>query len=339
MLLSILIPMRNEEPFVARCLDSVLRQIDDMPDCEIFCIDGASTDGTRGIIQRYARRDHRIRLVDNPQKIVPTGLNKAIGMAGGDVIIRLDCHAEYDPTYLRSCLGVLRRTGADNVGGYGTTLPARDTRCGRAIAAATSSRFGVGDSVFRTGGGEREVDTVPFGCFRRDVFERFGLYNEKLVRNQDLELNSRIRRGGGRILISPEIRLTYYNQATYAGLARQSFRNGLWNVYALFIVGGSLRLRHCIPLFFVTSLLLLAAGGFFAGPLWALLSAELLVYLAAGCAMAVRAGGQGAPWPLVLLAFFVLHFFYGLGSLWGLGTAPFKYGFSGLMKPGCKGRR
>ena len=217
--------MRNEELFVSRCLNSVLCQLKYIPDCEVFCVDGASTDRTRQIVEQYAERDRRIYLIDNPQKIVPTAMNKAIRIARGEYIFRLDCHAEYAPDYFRNCLEVIRRTGADNVGGYWTTLPSKETRCGRAIAAATSNRFGVGGSVYRIGGGEREVDTVPFGCYRRDVFDRLGFYDERLVRNQDIELNSRILKGGGKIIISPTIKINYYNQATYTGLGRQSFRN------------------------------------------------------------------------------------------------------------------
>lgn len=331
-MISIILPMRNEEQFVSRCLDSVLAQLEHIPDCEVFCVDGASTDRTREIVEHYSRRDRRIHLIDNPRKIVPAAMNKAIAMAKGDFIIRLDCHAEYDHAYVRSCLEVIQRTGADNVGGYGTTLPSRNTKTGRAIAAATSSRFGVGGSVFRIGGGEQEVDTVPFGCFRRDVFDRFGLYNEKLVRNQDLELNCRILSGGGKILISPTIKLTYYNQATYRGLGWQSFRNGMWNMYAFFIVGGGLRLRHLVPFCFVSSLLLLFFMGFFFRFFWGLVSAELLLYVLSSLVMALRAAREPGNWPRILFAFFVLHGSYGLGSLWGLASAPFKFGFSGLRK-------
>jgi len=324
---SIVIPMRNEEAFVGRCLESVLAQLDGPEEFEVLCVDGASTDRTRGIVAGYAQKDPRVKLVDNPAKIVPAGMNKAIGEAAGEVVIRLDCHAQYAPDYIRNCLAVLERTGADNVGGYMQTRPAEETPTGRAIAAATSSRFGVGGSTFRTGGGEMEVDTVPFGCFRRDVFERFGLYDERLVRNQDIELNSRIRTGGGRIVISPEIRLTYYNRSTFAGMRQQAFHNGLWNPYTLYLVGGGLRLRHLIPLGFVLSLLALAAAGVFFRPAWAALAAELAAYLAAGGVFAVKAAREeGVSAPRVLAAFVQLHMAYGIGSLWGVLTAPIKFG-------------
>ncbi|HON67227.1 MAG TPA: glycosyltransferase family 2 protein, partial [Phycisphaerae bacterium] len=278
MFLSIIIPMRNEQAFVARCLDSVLGQLDGRDDVEIICVDGASSDGTADVVQAYVARDSRVRLIHNPDRIVPKAMNLAIRQARGRIILRLDCHAEYAPDYVNRCVEVLERTGADNVGGYVTTLPGNDSKVGRAIAAATSSRFGVGGSAFRTGGGEQEVDTVPFGCFRRDVFDRFGLYDERLVRNQDIELNSRIRAGGGRIVISPDIKLTYYNRSTFRGLRQQAFHNGLWNPYTIYLVGGGLKPRHFIPLAFVLSLICLSLAGIFWRPAWILLGCELLAY-------------------------------------------------------------
>lgn len=326
--------MRNERAFVGRCLDSILAQLDGCGDVEVLCVDGASSDGTGAIVQEYVVRDPRVRLLHNPQRIVPVGMNLAIAQARGEIVIRLDCHAEYAPDYVRKCIEVLGRTGADNVGGYVATLPGADSPVGRAIAAATSSRFGVGGSAFRTGGGEQEVDTVPFGCFRRDVFDRFGLYDERLVRNQDIELNSRIRAGGGRIVISPEIRATYYNRSTFAGLRQQAFNNGLWNPYTLYLVGGGLRPRHFIPLAFVLSVIVLAVAGVFWWPGWVLLGAELALYGLAGLWFAYRSARPAcAPLTLVFLAFLQLHMAYGVGSFWGLITAPFVFGIAKRQSP------
>ena len=326
MRVSIIIPMRNEAAHVGRCLDSVLAQLDGPHEYEVLCVDGASTDRTAEIVGEYARRDERVRLLANPRKIVPCGMNLAIAQARGEVIVRLDGHAEYATDYIAKCLEVLERTGADNVGGYMRTVPSSDTPAGRAIAAATSSRFGVGGSHFRTGGGESEADTVPFGCFRRDVFDRFGGYDERLVRNQDMELNSRIRKGGGRIVISPSIRLTYYNRSTYAGLRQQAFNNGLWNPYTVYIAGGGLRLRHFVPLLFVLSLVALAVSGLFWPAGWWALAGEVVLYLAVAGAISVRlARPAGAPPLLVLAAFIQLHLAYGFGSLVGLLWGPVKF--------------
>ena len=329
MRVSIVIPMRNEEKYVATCLDSVLDQDTGGAEVEILCVDGRSSDRTREIVAQYCQRDPRVRLVDNPHRIVPHAMNLGIAQARGDIIIRLDCHAEYAPNYVAACVAVLERTGADNVGGYMKTLPGRDSPVGRAIAAATSSRFGVGGSAFRVGGPEQEVDTVPFGCFRRDVFTRFGAYDERLVRNQDIELNHRIRKGGGKIVISPEIKLTYYNRSTFAGLRQQAFDNGLWNPYTIYLVGEGLRVRHFVPLLFVLSLLVLGPAGIWWPPAWFVLAAEVALYCAAALWMACRIAREHAAAPgLIMLSFVQLHLAYGLGSLWGVLTAPFKFGFS-----------
>jgi len=207
------------------------------------------------------------------------------------------------------------------------TRPGTDTPAGRAIAAATSSVFGVGGSRFRVGGeDEREVDALPFSCYRRDVFERLGVFDERLVRNQDIEMSTRIRQHGGRIIISPGIRLTYYTRSTYAGLRQQAFYNGLWNVYTLYLVGGGIRPRHLVPMLFMMSIPILGALGFLWWGFWAILGAELAVYLAASLVMAARAArNKSTSLALVMLAFWQLHMAYGMGSLCGLVTAPVKW--------------
>lgn len=244
MFVSIIIPMRNEEKFVGRCLDSLLQQIQERDNFEILCVDGMSTDKTRQIVREYASRDGRIRLIENPQKIMPSGMNLGIKQSRGDFIMVASCHAEYAPNYIDKCLEVFKRTGADRVGGYITTVPGKDTAIGWAIATATSTRFGVGPGG-RVPGSEREAIHATFGGFRRDAFDRFGLYDERLVRNQDLELICRMHKAGAKIIISPEIRIKYYNRSTFAGLRNQSFINGLWNPYTLWIIGGDRAQAFC----------------------------------------------------------------------------------------------
>jgi glycosyltransferase involved in cell wall biosynthesis len=251
-------------------------------------------------------------------------MNIGIKHARGEYIIRIDCHSIFTPDYISKCIEVSQRTGADNVGGYIETLPGADTPAARAIARATSSRFGVGNSTFRLSGPERLVDTVPFGTFRKELFGKIGLYDERLVRNQDIELNSRIRKAGGRIVISPEIKLSYYNQAAYHGLFRQAFSNGFWNPLTLKFTGGGLSIRHFIPLIFVSVLFALAFGALLFWPLrWMLLS-YILIYLAFGLFFSIRSAGKKISLiPLILFSFIILHTAYGLGSLWSIVTMPF----------------
>jgi glycosyltransferase involved in cell wall biosynthesis len=318
--------MRNEQGAVGACLDSFLRNATGETDVEILCVDGMSTDSTREIVQQRQQQDERIRLIENPRKIVPTGLNLAIRQSRGDFIMVVGCHAEYATDYIQRCLNVIARTGADHVGGYMTTLAGDATAPATAIAAATSSMFGVGNSSFRLSGPEREADTVPFGMYRREVFEKIGLYDERLVRNQDIELNWRLRKAGGRIIISPEIKLSYYNRATFRGLWQQAFNNGLWNPYTVWLTGGGLSLRHFVPMFFVFGLTGLAVGAFFWSPLRWVLLGYVLTYLLGACAFAARASrAQRVSMVLVLWSFIVLHTAYGLGSLWSVLTIPFKF--------------
>jgi len=319
MLVSAIIPCRNEIHHIRRMLESVLSNDFPPDEMEIIVVDGMSTDGTREVVQEYSDRFTHIRLLDNPRAIVPTAMNIGVRAAAGEYIMRLDCHAMYTNDYISKCVEVIRRTNADNVGGYMTTLPGRDTPTARAIAATTSCRFGIGNSMFRLSGPEQEADTVPFGMFRRDVFDRVGLYNERLVRNQDIELNSRLKRAGGRVIISPQVKLSYFNRATYAGLWQQAYNNGLWNPYTIWLVGSGLSLRHFVPMVFVVSLTVLGVGGLLFRALWFLLAAEVASY-AVSLAPAAKAS------PLRLLwAFATLHLGYGIGSLWGLISIPFKF--------------
>ena len=197
-MISVICPIYNEERYIGKCIDSVLEQDYSKEDMEVLFVDGMSTDRTREIVVEYAGRYPFVRLLDNPGRIVPAALNIGIGAAKGEVIIRLDAHAIYPKNYFSVLVRKLNELRADSVGGVCRTLPVRDTSVCRAIAMALSSSFGMGNSYFRIGATkEMCVDTVPFGCFRREVFDKIGLFDEELVRNQDDEFNGRIVKNGG----------------------------------------------------------------------------------------------------------------------------------------------
>lgn len=318
---SVIAPCRNEAMHVRSAITSILAGDYPADKMEVLLVDGMSTDGTRQIVAEMARFDRRVRVIDNPEKIVPVGMNRAIRESKGTYVVRIDCHSEFAGDYVRSCIETICRTGAQNVGGYVETRPGNDSAVARAIAVATSCRFGVGNSIFRLHGQEREVDTVPFGTFRADLFRRIGYYDERLIRNQDIELNQRIRRSGGKIVISPNIRLAYYNKATFAGLWSQSYQNGFWNPYTVWLTGGGLALRHFAPLFFVLGgILSLCATTIWPQAVWVPVS-YFGGYLAAAVIAAVIAGrGKRVGVAEVLLAFLTLHFAYGCGSLWSIAT-------------------
>ncbi|MBE0536474.1 MAG: glycosyltransferase family 2 protein [Phycisphaerae bacterium] len=332
---SILAPCRNEVEYVERAVNSILQSDYPADRMEILVLDGMSDDGTRNIVARMAEQDERVRMLDNPQEIVPTAMNIGIRASRGDYVVRIDCHTLFSYDYISKCIEVSQRTCADNVGGYCMTCAGAETGVARAIAAATSCPFGVGNSAFRLTGPEKEVDTVPFGTYRKEIFNKVGLYDERLVRNQDIELNSRIRRAGGRIIISPEIKLSYFNRASYRGLWQQSFNNGLWNLYTVYFVGGGLSLRHFVPMLFVSGLLCLIPLALCFHPLAWLLAADVALY---ACAAAFSAAQCARRRPvntlLVMVSFAVLHIAYGLGSLWAMITIPFRFRGEAKRLPG-----
>ena len=318
---SVIVPVRNEERYIAKCMDSILSQSYPKDDLEVLLVDGRSSDNTRDIISSYCGRYPFIRLLDNPLKTAPNALNAGIRASRGRIIIRLDAHTYYDRDYILRCVETLNdeKIGACNVGGPIVTLPGGETPVAKAIAIATSHPFGVGNSKFRTSCEPQYVDTVPFGAFKREIFDEVGLFNEHLVRNQDVELNSRIRKAGKRIYLSPEIKSFYYNRPNLKALWRQNFNNGMWNIFTSALSKRSLSIRHFIPLIFVLSLaasallMLITPMGYF------LTALVLTSYLAASFFFSLRiCRGAGRLIPFLVLSFATLHFSYGLGSVWGI---------------------
>lgn len=318
---SVLVPCRNEAQHIGACLESVVATAYPHDRLEVLVLDGRSDDGTREIVARYAEHHPTIRLLDNPRRIVPTGLNLGIRAARGEVIVRMDAHVIYPPDYLPRLVAALRESGADNVGGVITTLPANDSPVARAIACALAHPFGVGNSYFRVGTtSPRWVDTVAFGCYRRDVFTRIGMFDEELVRNQDDEFNFRLRRAGGRILLVPDVAARYHARATRAELARMFYQYGYYKPLVARKVGRIMTLRQLAPPLFVLALALTAAASPWLGPARTLLGLLAGVYAVAVVASAVRAAsahGWRCAWSLATV-FPVQHLGYGAGFLAGL---------------------
>lgn len=316
-LVSVIIPMRNEADSIAPLLDDVLAQEYPAARVEILVVDGASTDGSTAVLERYAGRDPRIHLLHNPRRIVPTALNIGIRAASGDVICRLDGHTRIAPDYLRRGVEALERTGADNVGGPMHAVGGG--WFGDAVAVATASRFGIG-SYFHFGTEERDVDTVYLGMWPRQVFERIGLFDEELVRNQDDELNYRLRKAGGRIVLIPAMRSWYQNRQSVASLLRQYYQYGQWKVRVLQKHPRQMSWRHFVPPLFVAALGTLVVLGAVSplaamGARVAFATYATAVLIAAGRA----AWGRGLrAWLAAALAFACIHAAWGAGFLHGL---------------------
>jgi glycosyltransferase involved in cell wall biosynthesis len=323
---SAVIPCRNEARFIRACLESVLACDYPGDRLEVLVVDGQSDDGTVELVQQVMARDARVRLLPNPRRITPVAMNLAVREARGDVIAIMGAHATYPPDYLSRCVRALHETGADNVGGVIETLPGDRSPFGEAIAAALSHPFGVGDSRFRTGGGAPgEVDTVFGGCYRRDVFDRIGCFNESLTSSQDIEFNVRLRRAGGRILLFPDIVCHYYARSAFWPFVRNNFRNGVWVMLPFaHTTHAGISWRHTVPMVWVLGLISAAAVSLvWPTTIWILLglsSAYAVAALAASAQAAMRRG----QWRLLLsmpVVFGALHVTYGCGSLFGLARA------------------
>ena len=319
--ISVIIPCRNEEKYIKHCILSILAQDYDKEHAEYLFVDGMSTDGTRKIITSYSSHAN-IRILDNPDLYAPSALNIGIKNATGKIIVRLDAHSSYSPNYLSTLVQKLNELNADNVGCVCDTAVLNKNTKTLAIKQVLKSPFGVGNSSFRTGTKTiMETDTVPFGCYRRDVFERFGYYNPRLIRNQDIELNKRIKANGGKIYLIPDTLCTYYARETYSAIAQNNFQNGLWNIFTVKITKdfSSLSLRHFVPLFFLLSLLLPTAVAPLYHPLatLSLLSATLYSILLL-VVSANLAKNKKSNFFCLFWAFVVLHFSYAFGSLVGI---------------------
>ena len=228
---SVIIPCRNEAKHIDACIESVMACDYPRERLEVLVIDGMSDDGTRPLLEAIARRHTAIRVLDNPKRTAPAALNIGVAAARGAVIMRMDAHNKYPSTYISMLVHWLEKSGADNVGGVWVTRPSSERAMARAIALGCSHPFGVGNSRFRlTVEKPCQVDTVPFGCYRRDVFDRIGMFDEELVRNQDIEFNLRLRNSGGSILLVPEVASYYHARDTLRELWRTHYQNGYFNM-------------------------------------------------------------------------------------------------------------
>jgi glycosyltransferase involved in cell wall biosynthesis len=321
MKVSVILPCRNEASFIAVCLDSIIATAWPHQDLELLVVDGRSTDGTQAIVADYATRHPWIRLVDNPRQTVPEALNLGIRAATGDVLVRVDAHGIYPSEYVPRLVAALEETGADNVGGTVVTMPASRSARAAAVAIGLSHPFGVGNSYFRIGTQRRRwVDTVPYGCWRREVFDRLGLFDVELVRDQDEEFNYRIRGAGGRVLLLPDVVSYYYARESPAKAARMLYQYGYFKPLVAQKVGRVATLRQLIPPLFVLAVVL----GALLGPLWhpiALLWGALVVTYGTATVLSAAAASRrhGVRCFLSLITVFpLLHFAYGTGYLRGL---------------------
>ncbi len=326
---SILIPCFNEENFIEAVIQNILDQDFPQEEMEVLFLDGISKDNTQAIILQYAKNHPFIKLIPNPEQFVPQAMNLGIEQAKGEIIIRLDAHAAYPKQYISKLIFWLKKLPAENVGGIWNIQPRSNSLKAKAIARTLSHPIGVGNALYRMGiSAPQEVDTVPFGCYPKAVFEKYGNYDIRLKRNQDIELNKRIRRQGGKIFLVPEVECTYFARDTFQALWKNNYANGKWVILTSWFTGtfDSLSVRHFVPLAFFVNVLLaffsfLKIFLFDGSWIWGIFILPIFLYFLIISFFSLKlslAEKNIKSFPYFLMSFFTLHMGYGVGSFVGL---------------------
>jgi succinoglycan biosynthesis protein ExoA len=314
---SVVIPCRNEIDHIQSCLSSVFDQCEVPGGFEVIVADGMSDDGTREILRRLAEKNSRLTVVDNPGGIVSSGLNAALRDAQGSIIIRMDAHTSYAADYIRQCVGVLQETGADNVGG--PWIARGKGKVGMAISAAFQSPFGCGGARGHDPKYSGPVDTVYLGCWHRELFDRIGLFDEELVRNQDDEFNLRLVRSGGKVWQSVKIKSCYHPRESLRHFFKQYVQYGYWKARVLKKHRLPASVRHLVPSIFVLTLAVLPPLSLvWPIALWVWV-ALLGLYVSVNISVSALTAAAHGPklFPLLPCVFAIFHFAYGLGFLKG----------------------
>ena len=322
---SVIIPCYNEQATIGDTLKAVYDQTYPRAQMEVILSDAMSEDRTREVIAEFQRThpDLPVRIVDNAQRVIPSALNRAIDAATGEIIIRMDAHSKPYPNYVETCVNALEEGQGANVGGVWEIRPGAGTWIAEGIAAAASHPLGAGDAAYRLNPKAGEVDTVPFGAYRKSLVDEIGKFDETLLTNEDYEFNVRVRQAGKKVWLDPRIRSIYFSRSTLSALAKQYWRYGFWKWRMLRRYPGTLRWRQAIPPVFVASIIGLALLSFWL-PARVLFAAEILLYalvlFGAGILQAARRGrpalALGFP-----LAVSTIHFAWGGGFLWSM-TRP-----------------
>lgn len=322
-MVSIIIPCRNEEKSIGKCLDSLVAQDYPKDSMEIITVDGESTDNTKNILDDYSKKYQFIRVLENKNKYTPISMNIGILNAKGEIISKTDAHSTYGHDYVSKCIKYMHEYDADVVGGV-TYVDQKKlvTKSARAVALSLTSFLGVGNSSFRRGG-EKPVwaDAVFGGFYKKSIFEKTGLFNEKLFRSQDMDMHMRIKKSGFKILLAPDVKINYYPKETIKGFFFHNINDGIWAVLPKKFGVGMLKLRHLLPLFFILCILILVIFSIFSKLFFSLLIIACILYMAAlfyFSAVISIYEKDFSLFPYLFFAFCARHFGYGIGSLIGL---------------------
>lgn len=314
---SIIIPCRNEKNYIAKCIDSFLKQSYPMELMEIVIADGMSDDGTKDILNEYLQKYNNVRVIENKGLSAPKGMNLGIKSSNKDIIIIFGAHAYADKDFVKNNVKYLKNKEIGCAGGPIETV--NDNKIGKAISLAMSSPFGVGNALFRYAQKETYVDTVAFGAYRRDVLEQIGYFDEELVRNQDDELNYRVIKEGYKIILSPSIKSTYYGRGSYAKLWKQYYQYGFWKVRVMQKHGKPAAIRHLVPMAFVLTNVLGILLGLIFKPILYLWLLEVAAYVLMDVYFSAKLSEKSPSIIACMLPVFpILHLSYGLGFVNGI---------------------
>lgn len=318
-MLSVICPIYNEEKYIGKCIESILAQDYSKDDLEVIFADGMSSDRTREIVSNYSKNYPWIKLIDNPDRIVPTALNKAIEVSLGNIIIRLDAHAEYPSNYFSTLCRELISLNADNVGGVCVTLPVNDTPTAKAIASVLSTKFGMGNSSFRVGVNKiTQVDTVPFGCWKREIFDIIGKFDIDLIRNQDDEFNGRLTKSGGKIFLLPDIEIKYYARDKIWKVAKMFYQYGLYKPLVNKKLGSPATFRQFVPLCLVIGLIVGLFLSLIFNKFWLIYTIGVLCYIFIAFYFSIKYSKNIKQSLVQTYTYIVVHLSYGWGYINGI---------------------
>lgn len=326
---SIIVPCYNEQFTIRLLLEALREQTYPRADIEVIIADGHSTDGTRDAIAAFQRdfTDVNVRVVENAKRSIPAALNRAVEAACGEIIVRLDAHSRPYPDYVANCVAAHIAGRGENIGGVWEIRPGAETWMAESIAVAAAHPLGVGDALYRHTKQAAEVDTVPFGSFRRVLMDRVGFFDESLLTNEDYEFNARIRKAGGKIWLDPSIRSVYYARSTLWELIRQYWRYGFWKWRMLRRYPDTLRWRQALPPLFMLSVISLVILSIFLPMARLLLAVELFIYLFTMTLTGLYAAFRQQKFylaPGLSLAIPAMHLSWGSGFLWSMLTTGFQ---------------
>lgn len=317
---SALIVMRNEHNYIKSSLMSFVNQTYPKDRYEIIVVDGESDDGTldivNDIIHEYSTESFHIRLVKNPKRILASGWNIGIQSAKGEYVTRIDAHAVAAPDFIEKSMNTMLSVEAVCVGGKLDSIPLEGDDL--LVSKVLSSSFGVGNSSFRVSDNPGYADTAVYGLYKKSVFDEVGFFDERLVRNQDIDLHSRIRKAGYKFYFNPEIHSVYHTRSSVKKMVKQAYGNGKWNMVLVKKGSSALSLRHMVPFFFVTYLFLSIVGGFLYWPIWALSGCVLVLYFILGFLAGAKKVSSFKDRLKMPFLFFLLHSSYGIGYYAGL---------------------